>query len=142
MEFQGANDFSNWVINASDPLLRHTLNLEDLRLNSTQGSLRRGRGLLWQRREVGWAARSGNPALVHHEANDRSDGVNNAFDPMDLLTLNPEVLKPDATQEFFAEGADSFGIGRLRAQVEEGAKVTGRTEEAAGRRGLEVKVPW
>ena len=39
--------------------------------------------------------------LEYHEANDRSDGANNAFDPMDLLTLNPEVLKLDTTQEFW-----------------------------------------
>ena len=61
---------------------------------------------------------------------------------MNRLTLNPEVFKPDAMQEFFAEGADSFGIVSLRAQVKEGAKVAGRTERSGCRRGLEVKVPW
>ena len=64
-----------------------------------------------------------------HEAYDRSDTVINAFDPKDRLTLNPEVFKLDAMQEFFAEGADSVGIGWLRAQVEEVAKATGRTKK-------------
>ena len=64
-----------------------------------------------------------------HEAYDRSDMVINALDPKDRLTLNPEVFKLDATQEFFAEGVDSLGIVALRAQVKEGAKVTGRTEK-------------
>ena len=67
--------------------------------------------------------------VEYHEANDRSNWVVNAFDPTVRLTLNPEVLKPDATQEFFAEGADSVGIGWLRARVEEEAKATGRTKK-------------
>ena len=67
--------------------------------------------------------------LEYHEANDMSDWVFNAFDPMLRLTLNPEDLKFAATQEFPAEGVDFLGIVALRAQVKEGAKVTGRTEK-------------
>ena len=75
------------------------LNPEDLRFDATQGSHRRGRGLLWHRRAEGGAARTVYPALEFHVANDMSDWVINAFDPMDRLTLNPEVLKFDTTQE-------------------------------------------
>ena len=48
---------------------------------------------------------------------------------MNRLALNPGILKPDTMQEYFAEGADSVGIGWLRARVEDVAKATGRTKK-------------
>ena len=49
LELQEATDFLNRVVDDSDPMLRLTLNPVVLRLDATQGSLRRGRGHFWQR---------------------------------------------------------------------------------------------
>ena len=100
LELQEATDFLDRVVDVPVPMLQLSLNPEVLRLDTTQGSFRRGRGLLWQRRAEGGAACTGHPMLEYHEANDRSNWVVNAFDPIVRLTLNPEVLKLDATQEF------------------------------------------
>ena len=99
LEFQGANDSSDWVVYALDPMRLLALNPEDLRFDTTQGSPRRGRGLLGHRRAEGGAACTVHPTLEFHEVNDSSDWVINVLDPMDRLTLNPEVLKLDTTQE-------------------------------------------
>ena len=79
--------------------------------------------------EVCWAASTKLPMLEYHEANDMLNWVINAFDPMYRLTLNLEDLKFDATKGFSAEGVDFLGTVALRAQVKEGAKITGRAEK-------------
>ena len=64
-----------------------------------------------------------------HKAYDRSDRVFNVFRQKNRWTSNPGILKHDTTQELFAEGADSVGMGWLKARVEEVAKATGRTKK-------------